>query len=81
MCWVQRRNDKVELHGYGLEKWWFYDIYEWWKKSEYHIKEEWKWNITIVDTGNETMSGGRLKQVREIFWLHKIMRESTMHHC
>jgi len=31
------------------------------RKLEYHTKEEEKWNVNIVDTGNETMTGGRLK--------------------
>ncbi|PJI09854.1 MULTISPECIES: glucose-1-phosphate cytidylyltransferase [Clostridium] len=31
---------------------------------EYHTKEEEKWNVTIVDTGLETLTGGRLRQVR-----------------
>jgi len=35
------------------------------KKIEYHTKEEDNWNITIVDTGIETMTGGRLKQVEK----------------
>jgi len=34
-------------------------------KLEYHTKEEEKWNVTIVDTGNETMTGGKLKQVEK----------------
>ena len=35
------------------------------RKVEYHTKEEENWNITIVDTGIETMTGGRLKQVEK----------------
>lgn len=32
---------------------------------EYHTKEEEHWNITIVDTGLETLTGSRLKQVEK----------------
>jgi len=35
------------------------------RKLEYHTKEEEKWNITIVDTGIDTLTGGRLKQVEK----------------
>lgn len=35
------------------------------KYIEYHTKEEESWNITIVDTGLETLTGGRLKQVEK----------------
>lgn len=35
------------------------------RKIEYHTKEEENWNITIVNTGIETMTGGRLKQVEK----------------
>ncbi|MBZ9624568.1 glucose-1-phosphate cytidylyltransferase [Clostridium sp. FP2] len=35
------------------------------KHIEYHTKEEENWNITIVDTGLETLTGGRLKQVEK----------------
>jgi glucose-1-phosphate cytidylyltransferase len=35
------------------------------RKLEYHTKEEEKWNITFVDTGSETLTGGRLKQVEK----------------
>jgi glucose-1-phosphate cytidylyltransferase len=35
------------------------------RKIEYHTKEEENWNITIVDTGLETMTSGRLKQVKK----------------
>jgi len=35
------------------------------RKIEYHTKEEENWNITIINTGIETMTGGRLKQVEK----------------
>lgn len=35
------------------------------KKIEYHTKEEENWNVTIVDTGLETQTAGRLKQVEK----------------
>ncbi|AJD30110.1 glucose-1-phosphate cytidylyltransferase [Clostridium sporogenes] len=35
------------------------------KYIEYHTKEEENWNITIVDTGLETLTAGRLKQVEK----------------
>jgi len=35
------------------------------RKIEYHTKEEEDWNITIINTGIETMTGGRLKQVEK----------------
>ncbi|MGH4138608.1 glucose-1-phosphate cytidylyltransferase [Clostridium sp.] len=35
------------------------------RKLEYHTQEEENWNVTIVDTGIETMTGGRLKQVEK----------------
>jgi len=34
-------------------------------KIQYHSKQEENWSITIVDTGLETMTGGRLKQVEK----------------
>lgn len=34
-------------------------------KIEYHTKEEEKWNITIIDTGLETQTAGRLKKVEK----------------
>ncbi|MCB2309110.1 glucose-1-phosphate cytidylyltransferase [Clostridium estertheticum] len=70
-------NDFVLCVGYKGEmiKQYFMDMY--WRnndftmhldgdrKLEYHTKEEEKWNITIVDTGSETLTGGRLKQVEK----------------
>lgn len=70
-------NDFVLCVGYKGEmiKQYFMDMY--WRnndftlhlsgdrKLEYHTKEEEKWNITIVDTGIETLTGGRLKQVEK----------------
>ena len=35
------------------------------RKIDYHTKEEENWNITIINTGIETMTGGRLKQVEK----------------
>lgn len=35
------------------------------KQIEYHTREKENWNITIVDTGLETLTGGRLKQVEK----------------
>ena len=35
------------------------------RKIEYHTKEDENWNITIINTGIETMTGGRLKQVEK----------------
>lgn len=35
------------------------------KHIDYHTKEEENWNVTIVDTGLETMTAGRLKQVEK----------------
>lgn len=35
------------------------------KHINYHTKEEENWNVTIVDTGLETMTAGRLKQVEK----------------
>lgn len=32
---------------------------------EYHKNRSEKWKVTLVDTGNETMTGGRLKRVQE----------------
>lgn len=34
-------------------------------KLEYHHRRNEPWRITLVDTGNETMTGGRIKRVRE----------------
>ncbi|MBU3179968.1 glucose-1-phosphate cytidylyltransferase [Clostridium psychrophilum] len=70
-------NDFILCVGYKGEmiKQYFMDMY--WRNNdftlhlsgdreiEYHTKEEEKWNITIVDTGNETLTGGRLKQVEK----------------
>lgn len=33
------------------------------EKIEYHTKEKENWKITIVDTGLETLTGGRLKKI------------------
>lgn len=33
------------------------------KPIEYHTKEDENWNITIVDTGEETLTAGRIKKV------------------
>ncbi|MEG0307370.1 MAG: glucose-1-phosphate cytidylyltransferase [Clostridium sp.] len=35
------------------------------KEINYHTREEENWNVTIVDTGIETMTSGRLKQVEK----------------
>ncbi|MFL0251675.1 glucose-1-phosphate cytidylyltransferase [Clostridium neuense] len=35
------------------------------KHIDYHTKEEENWNVTIVDTGLETMTAGRIKQVQK----------------
>lgn len=35
------------------------------KKIDYHTKEEEQWNITIIDTGLETQTAGRLKKVKK----------------
>lgn len=32
---------------------------------EYHTKEEEKWNVTLVDTGAETLTAGRLKNIEK----------------
>ena len=34
-------------------------------KVEYHHRRNEPWRITLVDTGNETMTGGRIKRVRD----------------
>lgn len=34
-------------------------------KLEYHHRRNEPWRITLVDTGNETMTGGRIKRVRD----------------
>ncbi len=47
------RNNDFTLHTNGSQN------------MEYHTKEEENWNITILDTGLETMTGGRLKQVEK----------------
>ena len=68
-------NDFILCVGYKGEmiKQYFMDMY--WRnndftlhfngdpKIEYHTKEEENWNITIVNTGIETLTGGRLKQI------------------
>ncbi|MBU3101623.1 MULTISPECIES: glucose-1-phosphate cytidylyltransferase [Clostridium] len=70
-------NDFILCVGYKGEmiKQYFMDMY--WRNNdltlhlggdrgiEYHTEEEENWNITIVDTGIETMTGGRLKQVEK----------------
>lgn len=35
------------------------------EKIEYHTKEKENWKITIVDTGLETLTGGRLKKISQ----------------
>lgn len=34
-------------------------------KIEYHKNRSEKWNVTVINTGEETMTGGRLKRVAE----------------
>ncbi len=31
----------------------------------YHTKDEENWNVTLVDTGEETLTGGRIKQIEK----------------
>lgn len=35
------------------------------KKIDFHTNEKEDWNITIVDTGLETLTGGRLKRIKD----------------
>lgn len=50
MVW---RNNDFTLHTYGKR-----DI-------EFHTIEEENWNINLIDTGVETMTGGRIKQIEK----------------
>ena len=41
------------------------DIEFYYPKIEYHKNRSEEWNVTVVNTGEETMTGGRLKRVAE----------------
>lgn len=37
-------------------------------RMEVHLRKSEPWRVTLVDTGDETMTGGRLKRVRDYVW-------------
>ncbi|WP_053957057.1 sugar phosphate nucleotidyltransferase [Inediibacterium massiliense] len=66
----------ILLLGYEGEKIKEYFMNDYWKNNNFvldrrenkiHIMEEYeKWKITFVDTGKETMTGGRIKQIESL---------------